>query len=66
MRELMLGWRTKFGEMEDLSPDYSTLGGMVGRSFHCLILGVEDVLRVVGMYVKGTRSDADYMGIHLH
>jgi hypothetical protein len=66
MRELMQGWRKMFVEMEDLSPYYSTLGGMVGHSFYCLILGVEDVLKVVGMYVKETRSDVDYMGVHLH
>jgi hypothetical protein len=66
MLELIREWRTMFGVMEDLSPCYSILDGMVGRSFYCLILVVVGVLKVVDMYVRVIRNDADCMDIHLH
>jgi len=66
MLELMRGWRMMFCVMEDLSPCYSTLDEMVGRSFYYLILGVEGVLKVVDTCVRGIRNDVDCMDIHLH
>jgi hypothetical protein len=66
MLESMRVWRTMFGVREDLSPCYSTLDEMVGRSFYYLILGVVGVLKVVDMCVRVIRNDVDCMDIHQH
>jgi len=65
-REWTREWMMMFGEMEDLWPCYSISGGTVGRSFYCLISGVEGVLKAVDMCMRATRNDVDYMDIRLH